>query len=488
MDAFFVAAGEIFQIKVILILLCGVCGGIVIGAIPGLTATMAVAIMASFTFHMEPTTAIMVLLGVYFGGIYGGSISAVLLHIPGTPSAVMTALDGFPLARKGEGGRAIGIATWSSFMGGLLGMILLILCAPLIASFALRFSAPEYFALAVFGLSIVASLSEESLVKGLIAGLLGLLVCMVGTDPMTGIGRFTFGSTDLYSGFQFIPVMIGLFGLSEIFGQLSTQKYNFVPQKLTHIMPRFKEITQLWPTVIRSMLIGVGIGALPGTGGSIASFVAYNSAKNNSKEPEEFGKGKIEGIAASETANNAACSGALMPMLTLGIPGDAITAILIGAFILHNMQPGPMLFTSSPEVVYSIYIGGIIANIFMALAGFLAAGLFARLISFPFYVLLPIILFLCIVGAYSVNNNLFDVGVMLGFGLFGCALIKLGVPLTPLVLGVVLGPILEDNLRTTIIMSQGELSYFFTRPIAMFFLALTAFSLVWQVRKRRRTA
>ena len=486
MDAFLSALFGFFDLKLIFVLFCGVCGGIAVGSIPGLTATMAVAIMTSFTFHMDTVSAIMILIGVYYGGIYGGSISAVLLHIPGTPSAVMTARDGYPMAQRGEGGAAIGIATWASFTGGMLGIVLLILCAPLISRFALRFSAPEYFALSVFGLSIVASISERSLARGLIGVLLGLLICVVGTDPVTGMDRFTFGVSDLYSGFQFVPVMIGLFGFSEILDQLSSRGNTFVPQKLTNLLPSWKLIRRLCPTILRGSLIGVGIGALPGTGGAIASFVAYNSSRNSSKTPEAFGTGIPEGIAAPESANNASCGGALMPMLTLGVPGDAITAILIGAFILHNVQPGPMLFTSHPDVVYSVYIGSIIANCFMALIGFVAAGFFARLISFPFYILLPVILMLCMVGSFAVNNNIFDVYVMLGFGVFGYLLNKLGIPLTPLVLGVVLGPILEDNLRTTITMSHGEWSYFFTRPIAMFFIIITILSVGFQQWKVRR--
>ena len=488
MDAFVQACNLVFDWNVLFMIFCGVIGGIAVGAVPGLTATMAVAIMTSFTFHMEAVSAIMVLLGVYFGGVYGGSIAAILLHIPGTPAAVMTARDGYPMSRRGEGGRGIGIATYASFVGGVIGIILLMIGAPLIARFALRFSAPEYFALAVFGLSIVANISGDSLPKGIVAALLGIVICMVGMDPITGMDRFTFGIRQLYSGFQFIPVMIGLFGVSEILGQLNKADHAVVLQKITRILPTWTDIRQTAGTIARSSLIGVGIGALPGTGGSIASFVAYNSARNNSKHPERFGTGIAEGIAAPESANNAATGGALMPMLTLGVPGDAITAILIGAFILHNIQPGPMLFTSNPEVLYTIYIGSMVANIFMAVVGFACAGFFARLISFPYNILLPVILLLCLVGSFAVNNNLFDSKVMLFFGVVGYILTRLDVPLTPLVIGIVLGPIVEENLRTSIIMSQGQWSFFLDRPIAMFFLALTLFSLVLEQLRRRKRA
>ncbi len=487
MDAFITALQHIFAPEMLFIMLCGVAGGTAVGAIPGLTATMAVAIMTSFTFSMPADQAIILLIGVYYGGVYGGCISAILLHIPGTPSSIITTRDGYPMAKRGEGGKAIGIATFSSFAGGQIGMILLILGAPLISSVALRFSAPEYAALAVFGLSIVASLSEKSLARGLASATIGILICMVGTDPITGNTRFTFDSPDLTSGFQFVPVMIGLFGLSEILSQLSSRSHTFVPQKLTNILPGWPLIKRLCSTVVRSACIGTGIGTLPGTGGAIASFVAYDRAKNASKTPEAFGTGVPEGICAPEAANNACCSGALMPMLTLGIPGDAVTSILIGAFILHNIQPGPTLFIENPQVVYTIYIGGIMANCFMALIGFMAAGFFARLISFPHTVLLPVILVLCVVGSFAVGNSLFDVHVMLAFGLASYALTQLGLPMTPLVLGVVLGPILEENVRTTMIMAQGEISYVLTRPITMFFLAMTLFFTFWPAWKRHKT-
>lgn len=486
MDAFYLSLSHVFQFQSLFLLFCGVAGGIAVGAMPGLSATMAVAVMTSFTFHMSSTHAILLLLGVFFGGIYGGSISSILLRIPGTAAAVMTARDGYPMAKRGEGGQAIGISTWSSFTGGMIGMVLLIIGAQAIAGFALRFSAPETFALAVFGLTIVSGLSENSLSRGLISAAMGIVICMVGTDPITGAQRFTFGTQSLISGLQFVPVMIGLFGISEIMGQLASKTQDFVPQKLTRVFPSWTMIKRLTKTIVRSSLIGVGIGALPGAGCTIAAFVAYDQEQSRSSNPEEYGTGKPEGIAAPEAANNACCGGALMPMLTLGIPGDAVTAILIGAFILHNLQPGPALFIEHPDVIYTIYIGGIVANCFMALIGFCAAGLFARLISFPFYILLPIILLMCAVGSFSVNNNLFDVYVMLAFGLLGFTLNKLEIPLTPMVLGVVLGPILEENLRTSLVMSQGEIAYFLNRPIFLFFMALAILGTAYPAWKRRQ--
>lgn len=479
METFFIALSNTVNPHALIMLLFGVIGGILVGSIPGMTANMAVAIMTSLSFGMDSMVAIMLLIGVYFGSMYGGSISAILLHIPGTPSAVMTAKDGYPMAQRGEAGKAIGIATFASFSGGMISMFFLMAAAPIISKMALRFSAPEYFALACFGLSIVASLDSGSLARGIVAALLGVMLCMVGMDPITGIQRFTFGIPELSDGISFIPVMIGLFGMAEILKQLAGSSKSFIIQKLSNVLPNFVLIRQLTPTIFRSSLIGTGIGALPGAGGSIACFVAYDHIKKHSKTPEKFGTGIPEGIAAPESANNAVTGGALMPLLTLGVPGDSVTAIMLGAFILHKITPGATLFIEHPEVVYGIYITGILANIFMAIVGFAAAGFFARLISFPKYVLLPVILLLCVVGSFAVQNSIFDVYVMLIFGLVGYILSKLDMPLTPLILGVVLGPILEENLRLSITMSNNQFfSYFCTRPIAIGFMLVTILCVV----------
>ncbi len=487
MDAFINAASMICDPYAVLMLFCGVVVGIATGSIPGMTANMGVAILTSLSFGMDAMPAIMMLIGVYFGGMYGGSISAILLHIPGTPSAIMTQKDGYPMSKRGEAGKAIGISTFSSFSGGMISMILLMIAAPIISRFALRFSAPEYFALACFGLSIVAGLDSKSLAKGIAAAIFGVLVCMVGQDPITGIMRFTCNVPELTEGFGVIPVMIGLFGLAEILKQLSASSHDFIPQKLSNILPTWSTIKRIAPTIAKSSLIGTGIGALPGAGGSIACFISYDYAKKHSKNPEAFGTGIPEGIAAPEAANNAVTGGAFMPLLTLGVPGDSVTAILIGAFILHKIQPGATLFLEHPEIVYGIYFAGILANCLMAIVGFTAARYFARLISFPNYILLPIILMLCVVGSFAVQNSFSDVYIMLGFGLLGYILSWLDVPLTPMVLGVVLGPILEENFRLTYTMSnQHFFSYFCTRPIAMTIMFITLLCLilpVWRAYK-----
>ncbi|MFZ5753906.1 MAG: tripartite tricarboxylate transporter permease [Bacillota bacterium] len=486
MDPVLSAIQMVINPEILLLLLAGVAGGIAIGAIPGLTATMAVAILTSFTFGMSAIEAIMVLLGIYVGGVYGGSISAILLHIPGTPSAIMTARDGYPMAKQGLAGQAIGISTTASFLGGMISVVFLVLGAPIISRFALKFSAPEYFALAIFGLSIIANVSGKSLLKGLIAAALGILLSAIGMDPITGIQRFTFNEMNLQTGLNFVPLMIGLFGLSEILQQLrNVENHVEVRQEIKNVVPSFSLLKRLSKVIVRSSLIGTFIGALPGAGGTIASFAAYNDAKQTSQHPEKFGEGIPEGVAAPEAANNATVGGALMPLLTLGVPGDAITAILIGAFMIHSLQPGPMLFRNNPEIIYAIYLGTALANIFMLIVGLAGARLFARAISLPNNILIPLILLLCIVGSYAVSNNYFDIGVMILFGIIGYSLDNLDIPMAPMVLGIVLGPMAETNLRNALIMAQGQVSVLFLRPIAAFFWVITIAMLLWPKLKKR---
>jgi len=478
----------IFEPNILFLVIIGVIFGILIGSMPGLTATMAIAILTSFTFGMDSMNAITILLGVYGGGVYGGSISAILLHIPGTPSAIMTAQDGYPMSKKGMAGAAIGISTVSSFLGGLISVIILILASPLITKFSLKFSAPEYFALAVFGLSIIANISGKSLLKGFIAATLGILISTVGLDPLVGIERFTFNSLNLQTGLNFVAIMIGLFGLSEMLEQLRTiDNKQHVKQEIKNILPTKSILKRIYKVIFRSSLIGTFIGALPGAGGSIASFVAYNDAKQSSKNPEQFGTGIPEGIAAPESANNATVGGALMPLLTLGVPGDAITAILIGAFMIHNIQPGPMLFQTNANIIYSIYLITILANIILLIAGLSGAKLFAKVINIRINVLLPIILLLSMLGSFATNNSYFDILAMIFFGIVGFILIKLEVPIAPMVLGIVLGPMAETNFRTALVMSQNDFSIFFTRPIPLIFWSATLISLALPYLKSKKS-
>ena len=469
----------------IILTFVGVVLGIVVGSIPGLTATMAVAVLTSFTFGMESSKAIAMLLGIFVGGVYGGSISAILMKIPGTSSAVMTALDGYPMAKRGEGGKAIGISTVSSFFGGIVSCIFLIIGCSAIAGLAAKFSYPEYFVIAVFGLCVISNVSSDSLLKGLLGAILGIFITTVGMDNLTGITRFTMGSRNLISGIGMVPALIGLFGVSEILNQLFNMKNGEVKQQeIGRTFPGWGVIKRIKFILIKSSIIGTLIGALPGAGGPIAAFVAYNSAKNGSKEPEKYGTGIPEGIAAPECANNATVGGALIPMLALGVPGDGVTAIIMGAFAIHGLRLGPMIFKETPDIVYSVYVYTIIANIFMLIVGLTAAKYFARLINTDKKILIPIILMACVVGSFASSNKVFDIYVMTFFGILGFLMDKVGISTSAFILGQVLGTLAEVNFRSALTLSKGSYKIFF-RPIPMVFWVLTIIMVV--VPKIRKT-
>lgn len=477
----------VFNPYVILMLLIGVISGISIGALPGLTATMGVAIITPITFGLNTQAAFALLLGVYCGGIYGGSITAVMVKIPGTPSAMMTVLDGYPMAQRGEAGIAIGVATISSFIGGLISVFILAIFAPLIAKIALTFGPSEYFGISFFGLSIIAYVSTGSMIKGVLSGLLGLLLSCIGMDPISGYPRYTFGSLDLLGGLALLPMLIGIFGLAEVFilseKQISNLKIN---KQIGRILPKWNEFKRIIPTILRSAPLGVFIGAIPAAGGTIAGIVSYGFAKRISKYPKKFGTGILEGIAAPETANNASTGGAMIPMLTLGIPGDAITAILIGALLIQGLRPGPLLFQNNPEVVSSIFILMALANFFFLILGLLGARLVSKVITTPYYLMIPAILALCIVGSYSIRNSKFDIAVLIIFGIIGYFFDKGKVPAAPLVLGFILGPIVESNLRRSFIISNGSFTIFFEKPITLFFMILTFIVLILPLIKNRK--
>ncbi|HQB54258.1 MAG TPA: tripartite tricarboxylate transporter permease, partial [Sphaerochaeta sp.] len=397
---------SVFNLKIFFFIILGVFTGISIGALPGLTATMGVALVLPLTFGMDAIAGILLLIGVYVGAIYGGSISAILLRTPGTPAAAATVLDGYEFSKRGESGRAIGIATVASFVGGVVSVIALWLISPQLAKLALRFSAPEFFLLAVFGLSIIASISGNSLAKGVLTGALGITLAFVGIDGITGYPRFTFNNINLLSGVSFIPVMIGLFAMSQAF---STVESIFVPgqvtQKVTNVFPTKAD----WKVILRhspiSGIIGTIIGIIPGAGAEIGAFVSYGQAKRTSKHPERFGTGIPEGIAAPEAGNNGVTGGAMIPMLTMGVPGDAVTAILIGALTVQGLQPGPMLFAEHPILVYSIFLGMFVANVAMLLLGLSSLRLFVKVLSVPKPILTPMIFVLCVVGSYAINTS-----------------------------------------------------------------------------------
>ena len=463
----------------------GVMLGIVIGALPGLTATMGVAILLPFTYGMEPVSGLLMICGVFFGGVYGGSITAILLKIPGTPAAAATAIDGYELTKQGKAGLALSAATFSSFSGGTLSIIVLMFLSPVLASWALKFSASESFALATFGLSIIASISGESLIKGLIAGVGGLLIATIGLDPMGGFPRFTGGFVELMN-VPFIPVMIGLFAASEAFRSMEQNQQIRQGAKVAigSLLLPWQTLRRIALTILRSSGLGVFIGMIPGAGADIAAFVAYNETRRFSKTPENFGKGEIKAVASCEAGANGCTGGALLPMLTLGIPGDAVTAIMLGALTLQGMQPGPLMFTDHGDMVYTLFVGMIFCYFMLLVLGLLSLKVIGNVVKIPGNILTPMILALCVVGTYALNNSLFDVGIMLIAGVVGYFMQKEGYPASPVVLALIMGPMAESNFRRALSLSGGSLDFLYTRPITLALLTLAAFTLLTPIIRK----
>jgi putative tricarboxylic transport membrane protein len=457
----------------------GITAGIIVGALPGLTATMGCALLIPFTFGMPPIQGLLMLLGIFCGGIYGGSISGILIRTPGTPSAAATLLDGYPLSQKGMAGKAIGISTIASFVGGTTGAIVMTFLSPQIAKIGLKFGPPEFFALAIFGLGMIVTISGRSLLKGIIAAIFGLLITIIGFDPLSGVPRFTFGSQDLLGGVTFIPALIGLFGYAQVFRNI--EKITILPpvkSKVENILPKLAEIRSTLKTMIKSGLMGTFIGSIPGTGCDVAAFVTYGEAKRSSKHPARFGTGVLEGVAAPEAGNNGATGGAMIPMLTLGVPGDAVTAVLLGALTIHGLQPGPMLFKDHLDVIYPIFAGMILAQMILLIVGLSGARVFARLINIDRRILTPVIFFLCVVGSYSMRFSFFDVGLSLIIGLIAYFMEYYEYPVSPILLALILGPMAEQNLRRSLIISHGDPTIFFTRPISAGFIALALAAII----------
>ncbi len=450
------------DISLLLLTALGTFAGIYVGAIPGLSVTMAVSILISFTFSWDVNSALSLMVGVYMGGVYGGSRSAILLNIPGAPSSISTSFDGFPLAQRGEAGQAIGISTIISGIGGFIGIAVLGIAAPTVAEFALQFAPRDYLLLALMGLLLVGSLSGESMAKGIFAGALGVTLGMVGMDPMTAEGRFTFGSVNLLGGIHFVIAMIGLFGLAEALYQLHSLGLKPVKQDVSKIIPSWNVILKYLPLAIRTSLIGVIIGALPGTGGDIASLMAYDHAKRSTKNPSRpFGEGAYEGLIAPESANNSAVGGAYIPMLTLGIPGDAVTAVFIGALFIHGLKPGPMLMVDTPYMFWFMVGNLVLANIFMVAFGLTGIKIFAKLVEIKKGVLIPVIIVLSVVGTYSINNNMIDVYWMVGFGIIGYLLKMFGYQVAPVILGIILGPLMDNSYRQAMLSLNNNVGLFF---------------------------
>lgn len=476
----------VLQPQPLLLILIGVVVGIVIGALPGLTATMSVAILLPFTFALEPVPGMMLLLGVYGGALYAGSIPAILIRTPGTPSAAATVIDGHPMARRGEAGQALSISVVASAVGGMLGVVMLGLFAPVLAEFALDFGPAEYFMLSVFALTIIASISEGMLVKGLISGLLGIAIALIGLDPIQAYPRYAFGSSQLSSGIEFIPVLIGLFGVAEALVQFERISRGAGEQPaLGSFRLGLGTLRKLAPSTMGSSLLGFLVGVLPGTGGDIGAFVAYSETRRFSRGEKKFGQGDPRGVAAAESANNASTAGALVPMLTLGIPGDSVSAILIGAITVHGLRPGPQLFSGSPELVYGIFIGFFIAYVLLLIVGLAGIRLWAQTMRIPTRFLWPAVLVLSVIGSYALRTNPFDVFVMLVAGVVGYFMSKGNYPVAPLVIGLIVGPIAESGFRRAMIISGGSYDWLLN-PIPLTLLVLTLASLaipLWRARR-----
>jgi len=459
--------------------------GIIIGMLPGLTATMGVALLTTLTFSMAPNNAILILICMYIGAIYGGSRSAILLNIPGTPANAATTVDGYPLAKQGRAGEAIGIATTGSFLGSVIGMLALAIFTPLIGSVALSFQSFEFVWFSIFGIIICGNLTApKDPLKGWISGFLGLFIAMIGMEGIHAYVRFSFGNTDLSGGISLIPAMVGAFGFAEIISVMRVEHYEVVKTKISRVLPRPRDVLKYWKTILRSGIIGTFIGAIPGVGEDIAAWVSYDIAKRSAKkeDQEQFGKGSIEGLLAAETGNNACVPGAIIPVLTLAIPGSAPAAVLLGAMLIHGVRPGPLIMIEFPTFIYEVIAMVLLATIAMFVLGLSLVRPLVKVLMVPRQKLMPVIFLLCVIGSFALQARLFDVLVMLVFGILGFILREMDYPMAPLVLGIILGDILDKNLRRALILSNGSIAPFFTRPICLILFVLTLLIVVTRAK------
>ena len=469
--------------------------GITFGALPGFSATMGVALVVPFSYWLKPESALILLSGVYCGAVYGGSISAILLGIPGTPASVPTSFDGLAMTRKGKMGRGLFLVTYASSFGGFWSAVALMFLSPLLAIIALRVGPPEQMALAIFGLSVVSMLSAGSLFKGLMVGFGALLLATIGQSPLNGYPRFTFGNYRLLGGLSVVPVLIGIFSLPEVVNMVETKDEELGALASGNVKYKVKLADLVYKPwlMIKSTIIGIVIGIIPAAGPDIAAFISYNDAKKNSRHPEEFGHGAEEGIIASEAANNGVTGGSLIPLLTLGIPGSAPAAIYLGAMYIHGMRPGPAMFNQNAKVTYTLFAGFVIINILMYFIGMLFCRFAKGVVTLKKYLLAPMIVVLSVVGSYAIQSNMFDVVVMFAAGLVGTFLVRNGFPLSPVALALLLGPMLEESIAQTISMTRGNMLLIFKRPLTLVFFGFTLVSLAWPalmaaVRKNRAAA
>lgn len=489
MSAFFDALGIVFHLGTLLYILLGVAWGMIFGMIPGLSATLAIVVLIPITYGMEPIVGICMLLGVYIGGVSGGVISAVLLGMPGTPSSITTCYDGYPLAKSGLGEKALGIGAVSNLIGSIVGWIFLILFATQLSRLALKFGPFEYVAIIIFGIIAVVTLSGDSVLKSFLMAVLGLFFATIGSDPTYGTLRNTFGLDIISNGINTIPAMVGMFVIAHICKEVQhhSEKYALPKSKPVKGIMTKEEWKESIPNFLRSSIIGTAIGILPGIGGNLATFVCYDQAKKYDKHPETFGSGNIQGIIASETGNNAVIGGALIPMIALGIPGDTSTAALLGGLQIHDLTPGPLLFKLNPDLVYSVFISFMVAVVFMFVLLMGGKRFFPKILRIKKAFLLPTVLVLSLVGCYNLNYSMKDVWIAVLFGIFGYALSKWNFPMTPIVIGLILGKMLEKNLRLGLSQSGNSLLPLVTQPICIVFLAATVISILFAVKIKKKT-
>ena len=478
MEALFAGLTALADIELLLLIVAATVGGVVVGALPGLNATTGAALLLPFTVTMEPIPAIAVLTTIYCAATFAGAITAILINTPGTSASATTCLDGYPLAMKGEAGRALGMAAVSSTVGGLFSVICLMAAAPLLARAAYNFAPPEYFALTIFGLSMLATIGGGQPSKNMVSGAFGVLLATVGADLLTSVERFTFDLPELTEGIGFVPVMIGVFGISEILVQSS--QLDIVRKRITMKaikLPSKADYKKTWKTMLRSSGIGTFIGILPAEGATVASMIGYNEAKRWSKTPEEFGKGAIEGIAGSEAANNSATGGAMVPTLALGIPGSPTAAVILAGLTVHGLRPGPTMFTVQSEFAFAIFWSMLFVNVLFFFIGLYGAKLFARVTLIPTKILWPIVFTLSIIGAYALEQSMLDVWVALGFGVIGFFMRRYGFSVVPMAIGLILGGMLEIRLGQSMVMLDEKWWLLFTRPLSLLFFILTALAL-----------
>ena len=489
MEGFLASLIGLFAPQLFLLAVVGTVGGVFVGSIPGLSGTMLISLCLPLTFYMQPVSAVVLLVAIYTGSITGGLISATLLRTPGTVSNVMTTLDAFPLAQKGQAQRALSLGIAASFAGSIFGWLALAVLAKPLSEVAIKVGTAELFALVILAMALISSVSSGSMLKGLLMGAVGILLALPGVDPTTGVSRLTLGAWQLNGGFHILPVLVGIFAVAPILGDildLDSRPQKSQERDTRKFLFSLGDVKRYWAVVTRSSILGTVVGILPGVGGNVASVVAYTSARVTSKRPDAFGKGSEEGIVASESANNASVGGALIPLITLGIPGSVVDVLLIGALMMHDIAPGPMLFVTNAPVAWTLVTTLLVSSFLMLITMIYATGAISRLIALPKQGILPVILVFCVIGVYATTNRIFDVWIMLGFGIFGLIFERARFPMAPLVVGFVLAPIAEKSLRSGLMATGGDVWMFLTQPLSLGLLFISAILFIWPIVKAAR--